>query len=329
MVYLESKSYDPYYNLALEQCVFDELPRDESYFMLWQNSNAVIIGRYQNTVAEINAGFIAEHDIRVARRLSGGGAVYHDLGNVNYTFITDAGRLDTLDLHMFCMPLVDALKKLGVNAEVSGRNDVTIDGQKCSGNSQYLKDGRVMHHGTILFDSDLSMISGALNVLPDKIASKGVKSVRSRVTNIRPKLAQDVSVSEFIALLKTHMVSDADMKTLELGERELGIVARLRQERYSTWDWNYGASPQYSIHKARRVENCGRIELLYEAEKGVITAFCYQGDFFGSGDSKELIARLLGCRLEEASLMQRLEGFPLDHYIKGLTAEQLVSVILQ
>lgn len=329
MVYLESKCYDPYYNLALEQCVFDELPRNESYFMLWQNSNAVIIGRYQNTVAEVNAAFIAEHDIRVARRLSGGGAVYHDLGNVNYTFITDAGRLETLDLHMFCMPLVNALKKLGVHAEVSGRNDVTIDGQKCSGNSQYLKDGRVMHHGTILFDSDLSMISGALNVLPDKIQSKGVKSVRSRVTNIRPKLAQDVSVSEFIALLKKHMVSDADMKVLELGEREHGIVERLKEQRYSTWDWNYGASPQYSIQKARRVENCGRIELFYEAGKGVITEFYYQGDFFGSGDGRELISRLLGCRLEESSLMERLEGFPLDYYIKGLTAEQLVSVILQ
>ncbi len=329
MVYIESSSHDPYDNLALEQCVFDELPREESYFMLWQNSNAVIVGRYQNTIAEINAGFVAEHDIRVARRLSGGGAVYHDLGNINYTFITDAGRLETLDLQMFSMPLVNALKKLGINAELSGRNDVTIDGQKCSGNAQYLKAGRVMHHGTILFDSDLSMIGGALNVLPDKIQSKGVKSVKSRVTNIRPKLAQDVSVAEFIALLKKHMVSDADMKTLELRERELDLVTHLKETRYSTWDWNYGASPQYSIHKARRVENCGRIELFYEAEKGVITEFAYQGDFFGSGDGKELVARLLGCRLEQASLNDRLKGFPLDTYIKGLTAEQLVSVILQ
>lgn len=162
--YLDLMTTDPSYNLAMEQHVFDCLPRDRMYFMLWQNDNAIIVGKYQNTIAEINEEAVRERGIRVVRRLSGGGAVYHDMGNLNFTFITDVGESNALDLKLFCEPVVRTLATLGVKAEVNGRNDITIDGKKFSGNSQYIRQGRVMHHGTIMFDSDLSVVSEALRV---------------------------------------------------------------------------------------------------------------------------------------------------------------------
>ena len=177
--YLDLMTTDPSYNLAMEQHVFDCLPRDRMYFMLWQNDNAIIVGKYQNTIAEINEEAVRERGIRVVRRLSGGGAVYHDMGNLNFTFITDVGESNALDLKLFCEPVVRTLATLGVKAEVNGRNDITIDGKKFSGNSQYIRQGRVMHHGTIMFDSDLSVVSEALRVDPTKIQTKGIRSVRS------------------------------------------------------------------------------------------------------------------------------------------------------
>ena len=160
--------------------------------MLWQNDNAVIIGKYQNTLAEINQPYVEAHKIKVVRRLSGGGAVYHDLGNLNYTYITDAGELGTLNMRVFCEPIVKALAEFGVTAEINGRNDMTIHGKKFSGNAQYIRHGRVMHHGTLLYNSDLSAVSKALQVDPEKIRAKGMESVRSRVTNIRRYLKEDV-----------------------------------------------------------------------------------------------------------------------------------------
>ena len=330
MIFLESTSHDPYYNLALEQYVFDYLPKDQSYFMLWQNDNSLIVGKFQNTVAEINAAYVQEHSIRVARRLSGGGAVYHDMGNLNYTFITDAGNMEDLNLHAFCVPLVNALRRLGVNAEVTGRNDVTIDGQKCSGNSQYIKHGRVMHHGCILFDANLSVVAGALNVPKDKIESKGVKSVRSRMTNIRPHLKEDIDMAQFKEVLKQYMVTDAALEPYTLTEQDKAQIQKMRDEQYSTWDWNFGASPEYSIQKARRVEGCGRIEVAMEVGKGgVITAFSCHGDYFGNGDTSDLAKLLVGTPLEENALRARLADFPLEEYISKLDKEELIRIFLQ
>lgn len=328
MLYIESPSHEPDFNLALEQYVFDQLPRCQEYFMLWQNQEAIIVGKHQNTAAEIDGAYVAKKGIRVVRRLSGGGAVYHDLGNINYTFIVDA-KGAAIDFVAFCRLVVEALASLGVTAEISGRNDITIGGKKFSGNAQYIKKGRVMHHGTIMFDSDLSALAAALRVSPDKVRSKGVESVRSRVTNLREHLPASLTLAQFWQVLHRFMVSKRAMETYRLTAKDLAEVEALRVSRYATWEWNYGSSPPYSIRKERRVEGCGTIQLGLEVEKGILTAFSAQGDYFGSGDSSDLARLLVGRRLEEGDLKKALADLDVDHYFSNLTLEELVEIILQ
>lgn len=327
MVYLESPSTDAAFNLALEQYVFDEMDRDCEYFMLWQNANAVIIGKNQNTLEEIDQSYVEEHGIQVIRRLTGGGAVYHDLGNLNFTFIVDGGEPSRMDLHMFCYPVARALKKLGVEAQVGGRNDITIDGKKFSGNSQYIKGGRILHHGTLMFDSDLTVLSRCLKVSADKIASKGVKSVRSRVTNIRDYLEQDISLAQFRDFLVEAMGEERPMERHIFTPEELGRADEIRRERYGRWEWNYGASPRFTIRKKRRVEGCGQIEAFIEVRKGRIEAISFYGDYFGGRDTAELAERLVGCPLEGSALRQILAGIPVEEYFHGLTGEELFRIL--
>lgn len=329
MVYLESSSTDPSFNLALEQFVFDQLPRDKEYFMLWQNDNAIIIGKHQNTAEEVNEEYVRENGIKVVRRLSGGGAVYHDMGNINFTFIMNAEHAETMDLQSFCIPVIRALEKIGVHAEVNGRNDITIDGKKFSGNAQYRKEGRIMHHGTILFDSNLSVVAAALNVTKDKIESKGVKSVRSRVTNVKPYVPEEITLQQFWEVLKRYMVEEQNMEQYKLEKDEMKMIEELQKERYATWEWNYGYSPKYSIQKERRVENCGKIQICMDVEKGRIKAFTTYGDYFGNGDPADIANALIGCPLEPSALESALENLSIGYYFNNLTSEELIKIILQ
>lgn len=242
MDYIESYSHDPQWNLALEQYVFDEMDRSRSYVMLWQNHNTIVVGKNQNTVNEVNSDYVRRHGITVVRRLSGGGAVYHDLGNLNFTFITDADDSQRIDLHMFCIPIVETLRSFGVTAQISGRNDITVDGKKFSGNSQYVREHRVMHHGTILFDSDLSVVSEALSVDRDKLTAKGIASVRSRVTNLRPYLPQGTSLDDFKRRLLEYLSVESPVIPHPLTAEDEKRIAEIRAERYATWEWNYGCS---------------------------------------------------------------------------------------
>lgn len=326
MVYIRSSSINPYFNLALEQYVFDFLPRTETYFMLWQNDNTIVVGKHQNTAGEINAAFVKEHGINVVRRLSGGGAVYHDLGNVNYTFIMDAGKSNELDISAFCKPVVDALRPLGITAEISGRNDITIDGKKFSGNSQYLKDGRVMHHGTIMYNSNLDTVEKALCVSEDKIMSKGVCSVRSRVTNIADHMDKIISTEGFIARIRDSVL-DGDSETFQLCGKDIEAVNKLCNEKYSTWEWNYGKSPRYTVRKERRIEGVGKIILDMNVENGVLTGFDSFGDFFGDG-ADNVSKAICGVRMSETELLSALESVDVDKSWHKLTAKQLVNLIL-
>lgn len=328
MYYIESDCHNPAFNLALEQYVFDVMDRKNSYFMLWQNEPSIIIGKNQNTAAEINQSYVREHQIQVVRRLSGGGAVYHDKGNINFTFITDQDG-ELFDFSKFCIPVIKALKSVGVKAEITGRNDIEIEGKKFSGNSQYAKEGRVMHHGTIMYDSDLEILSKALAVSPDKMKSKACKSVRSRVTNVKPYIGEMMSTEQFFRILREFMFQENQMIRYRLKTEELQAVREIQRKRYDTWDWNYGFSPNYAVEKKRRVENCGTVEIHVDVKKGQIERLAFSGDYFSSVDSRYLADYLVGVKLNRQDLEHQLEAVEIRDYFHNLSKDEFVQMLLE
>lgn len=325
--YLNLSTTDPAWNLAAEQYVFDCLPRDRMYFMLWQNDRAIIIGKHQNTLAEINENYVKEQGVRVVRRLSGGGAVYHDLGNLNFTFIADAAQKDALDMQMFCQPVLQTLQAMGVDAQINGRNDMTIGGKKFSGNSQYVKNGRVMHHGTILFRSDLDAVEQALRVDPEKIRAKGVSSVRSRVTNVAEHLGEGVTLDRFRQLLLANVLRETPGEAYDFSPMELAEIDTLRRERYDTWQWNYGASPACTMHKKARFAGCGTVEAYLNVAHGRIASVAFHGDFFSVSEPAELAQMLIGCRPEQADYEAVLKKTDVSRYFVGMTNAQFLELM--
>lgn len=325
MRYIESDSKDPYFNLALEEFVFERLPREESYFMLWQNANSIIIGKYQNALEEINQQYVDERGIRVARRLSGGGAVYHDTGNLNFTFIVDQKNSSDFDFSVFVEPVVEALRRLGVEAEFGGRNDIMIGGRKISGNSQYVKKGRIMHHGCIMLDSNLENVVDALRVKPAKFQSKNIQSVRSRVTTINENAPRHITMEEFKAALRAQVLGDAGAVPYELTEEDLAKVQALRDGKYATWEWNYGRAKKFSMEREEKFP-AGLVTVHMEAEDGRIREIAISGDFFGNGDIRELEEGLAGVALDE-HLEERLAELDLGEYMSGITPAELAGLI--
>lgn len=327
MKYIDWKETDPQINLAFEEYVFNQMNKDESYFLLWQNDNAVIVGKHQNTIEEINQEYVREKDIKVVRRLSGGGAVYHDMGNLNFTFIVNDHGQEQFDFQTFTRPLVEALKALGVNAEFNSRNDIAIDGKKFSGNSQYAKRGRILHHGTILFNSNLATIQSALKVKKDKIESKGIKSVKSRVTNIADYLDEEYTLEDFKTALLKAMFENDNLEKITLLEEEIRAIEQLKTEKYATWDWNYGKSPQYNLRKERKCD-FGLITVLIQVVKGEIKDIHFYGDYFGNGDIQELESLFTGIKPTEEALLEVLKNIELADYINGLDSKTLIDLIL-
>lgn len=325
--YLNLKTTDPATNLATEQYVFESLPKDRAYFMLWQNDNAIILGKHQNTLAEINDSFVKENNIKVIRRLSGGGAVYHDLGNLNFTFIADAQDKNSLDFSLFCQPVVNTLKDLGINAELNGRNDMTIEGKKFSGNSQYIKDGRVLHHGTLLFQSDLSVVEKALTVDPEKIQAKGVKSVRSRITNISDYLKAETALESFRSLLLNNIISKHESEEYILTAQDKAAIESIAENRYNSWQWNYGHNTQCTMLKKGRVEGCGTVQAHITLKKGLISDVQFFGDFFSISEPADLAKLLIGIRPEKEEYEKALKGIDVKQYFTGLTNVAFIDLI--
>ena len=324
MFYLESPSRDPYFNLALEEYVFERMDKSKSYFLLWQNDNTIVVGKYQNTAEEIDQAYVDAHHIRVARRLSGGGAVYHDKGNLNFTFIVDRADAPGLNFKIFVEPVIQALARFGVHAAFTGRNDLTIDGMKFSGNAQYARRGRLLHHGCIMLDSNLTSVADALRVKEAKFASKAVKSVRSRVTTINAHAPAPISMEDFKGALKECAMASGELEPCTLTEEDLAAIRKLRDEKYATWAWNYGCSPAYDMRREMKFP-AGLVTAHLSAEGGKIKAVRFYGDFFG-GELGELEGAMVGLPLD-GHLTEALEALRVGDYMSGITAEELSRLL--
>lgn len=322
--YLETGSTDPCYNLAFEEYVLRNR-KEGSCLILWQNANAVIIGINQNTEEEINRDFVEKHGIKVVRRMTGGGAVYHDLGNLNYSFITDAGDSETITMKRFTEPVVAALRGLGLNAEASGRNDILVSGRKVSGTAQSIIDGRILHHGTLLFDSDPDMVAGALNADKEKFRSKSTKSVRSRIGNIRSFLSEDMDIGAFREYLKSFLLSGG-FEEDELTDDELKKVGNLRKAKYLTWEWNFGHSPKYDIVSKKRWPG-GSLEARVSVKEGLIADIKFYGDFMALKPMDAVIGLLTGCPYDPEEVRKRLKTDDIPSHFGMIDADEIIKTM--
>lgn len=324
--YITLNSTSPYHNLAVEEFLLQQTT--DNVFMLWQNYNTIVIGRHQNTVAEINQEYVDRHRVNVVRRLTGGGAVFHDTGNLNFTFIQNVedGKKE-IDFMKFLEPIVEALRSLGIPASFSGRNDLVINGLKISGNAMAFFGNRVLEHGTLLFSSQMSDLANALNADPDKFNDKAVKSVRSRVTNISDHLPYPMTVFEFRDylmefILKRNVLADIQ----NLSDEEEEAVNQLVKQKYQTWEWNYGKSPAYSMNKKVRTKG-GTVQVMADIREGCICDLRFYGDFFSGKDPQELANQLIGVRLDKQSVADALTGICINDYFHDVTYEDLINLI--
>lgn len=325
MLLIYNDNTNPYFNLAMEEYLLKNSTED--LFILWRNKPSVIVGKNQNTLSEINLEYVKENSIPVVRRQSGGGAVFHDLGNINFTFITNNNNSFS-DFKKFTQPIIDLLKTMGLDATFSGRNDLLIDGKKFSGNAQYNYRNKVMHHGTLLFSSQITDLSNALKVKSIKFEGKGIKSVKSRVTNISEHLDTKMSVLEFKDLIMNYMSSiDSDNKLYTLSKEDIDGIEKLVEKKYNTWEWNFGNSPKYSFSNELKYPG-GNVEFNLEINKGVISKIKFFGDFFGKEDIENLEILLSGVKHKEESLREILSNIDINNYLLGADMDILISGIL-
>ena len=319
---------DPTINLALEEyCVRNLDFENKNYLLFYINEPSIIIGKHQNTIEEINSEYVKAKNIHVVRRVSGGGAVYHDHGNLNFSFMT---KFDVKSLHnfkKFTQPVIDTLIEMGINAELSGRNDIIVDGRKISGNAQFSNTKSMLSHGTLLFKSALEDVVEALNVKIDKIESKGIKSIRSRVANITEFLAEAITIEEFKERLITKIFENEPSSVYELSEKEWEKVYKLSEEKYRSWDWNYGRSPEFNIQKVNRFE-FGQVDMRLHVKDGIIKDIIIYGDFLAHGEMKEIEDLLLNAKFEESSIEKILEEVDLHHYFGPITSRDFVKFML-
>jgi lipoate---protein ligase len=328
MLFIDNKGItDPRINLAIEEYALQNLDINQTYLLFYINKPSIIIGKNQNTIEEINTEYVEDNGIIVVRRLSGGGAVYHDLGNLNFSFITKDDGDSFHNFRKFTEPVTNALHKLGVNAELSGRNDIEVEGRKISGNAQFSTKGRMFSHGTLLFNSEVEHVVSALKVKKDKIESKGIKSIRSRVANISEFLTEKISIEEFRTLLLQNIFEGEDEITeYVLTEEDWEKIHQLSEERYQNWEWNYGKSPKFNFQHSHRFP-VGSIDVRLEVDKGMIDNCKIYGDFFGVGDVNDIEEKLKNIRYEKSEIEKALSDIEIKHYFGNITKEEFITLI--
>ena len=325
MLCIYNHSTDSYFNLAAEEYLLKTF--DQDIFMLWRNHNSIIVGKHQNTLAEINYEFVRENQIKVVRRLSGGGTVFHDLGNLNFTFIQKGDGERLVDFRKYTQPILEVLLSMGIEARFEGRNDLTIDGRKFSGNAEHVFKDRILHHGTLLFASEIADLTAALKVNPNKFKDKAVKSVRSRVTNISEHLQSPMDIAEFTQRVMDHVTSSrSDSRSYTLSPADEEAIRELVRSKYSTWEWNFGYSPRYNF--SREFSSAGgHIEVTLDVRDGFIRDARIFGDFFNMKDTGEFEQQLIGQAHDYKQLSQFLDGIDVGEYIRGCTTAEFLEGI--
>jgi len=322
------KNTNPKINLAIEEYVLRHLPLDDSYLLFYINEPSIIIGKNQNTIEEINAEYVQDNGIHVVRRLSGGGAVYHDLGNLNFSFITKDDGQSFHNFRKFTQPVVQALNELGVECELTGRNDIQVGERKISGNAQFVTKGRMFSHGTLLFDSEIEHVVSALKVNAAKIQSKGTKSIRSRVANILEFLQQKMTIEQFKQelLRKIFGMNPEEVPQYRLTEEDWIKINQISEERYQNWDWNYGYSPKSNIQNMKKFP-VGIIDLRMDVAEGRIKVMKIYGDFFGVEDVSELESKLQGVKYEETAVREALADVNIQGYFGAITLDNFIDLM--
>ncbi len=328
MLFIDNKGItDPRINLAIEEFALKHLNIDETYLLFYINRPSIIIGRNQNTIEEINSDYVDKKGITVVRRLSGGGAVYHDLGNLNFSFITKDDGDSFHNFKKLTQPVVETLEKLGIHAELSGRNDILAEGKKISGNAMFSTKGRMFSHGTLLFQSEMDHIVSALKVKKDKIESKGIKSIRSRVGNIADFLKEPMSVEEFRSFLLQNIFKDNGKVTeYVLTETDWEKIHEISEDRYQNWEWNYGKSPKFNLQNSHRFP-VGSVDIRLEVNRGIIENCKIYGDFFGVGEVADIERKLTGIRYEKEAISRVLDEIDVRHYFGNVTKEEILALI--
>jgi len=319
---INQSNTDPYFNLAAEEYFLKNFQED--FFMLWRSRPSVVVGKHQNALAEINHEFVRSHQIPVARRLSGGGTVFHDPGNVNFTFIRNVANISEVNFKVFTVPVIEALKKLGVEAYTTGRNDLLIDGKKISGNAEHVHRNRVLHHGTLLFDSHLEALKGTLKVDLSKFEDKAVQSNRSEVTNIAIYLPNPISVEEFTGFLFAEISQNyPEFQVYKPTPEDIEAIEKLSIEKYQTWDWIFGYSPRYRFTNMLDTAN-GAIFVSLLVEKGHIVEVSISGAI-QSEISQKTVNSLLGCRHDFVAVKTSLFGLSEEFQKNRLSVEEFMN----
>lgn len=328
MFFIENEDItDPRVNLALEEYALRNFGKHEDYLLFYINEPSVIIGRNQNTLEEINDEYVRENGIHVVRRMSGGGAVYHDHGNLNFSFITNYKKENLHNFKKFTKPVIKVLQNMGVNAEMSGRNDILVEGRKISGNAQFSTGKRMFSHGTLLFNSDLDEVTRALDVKMSKIRSKGHKSVRSRVANISEFIDKGMDITKFRSQLLDGLIRETRrFESYRLTPGEWNAVHELKDEKYGNWDWNVGRSPQFNIQRTHRF-TAGEIDLRLLVEKGYIKKIKIYGDFFGEKQVDDIESKLEDVRYELTSLKSVLDPVDVTEYFGNVDKQEFLNLV--
>ena len=309
MLCIHLKNTDPFFCLAAEEYLLKNFAED--IFMLWQSEDTVVVGKHQNLLAEINYPFVREKNITVARRISGGGTVFHDAGNVNFAYMKNVSSPAEISFKRFTAPVVDALAELSITATTSGRNDLLIEDLKISGNAEHVFKNRVLHHGTLLYNSNLESLGQAIKVVPRKYESKAVQSNRSPVANIISFLENEMPIETFMKFLLEFQLTKNGARFYELTETDVQNIQQLSEEKFRTWEWNFGYSPKYAFQNKTEIDGRG-VEVHLKTVKGVIVEIKVGGNYFSDEENEQLTNNLQGKRHFFEDVQKELENISKD-----------------